>query len=67
MAIEAKDGTAILEKLSIVNNSGTSDTDLSPIYFELNVYESIANPGITASVILRDGTDLKASLPIVGG
>jgi len=67
MAIEPKDGTAILKRLEITNNSGSHIQDLSPIYAELNYFESMLNPTVSVNITLRDGSNIKDTLPIVGG
>ena len=68
MVEQYKVGTALVKTFSI---SGTTPnpavSDISSLYNEINYYESIDSPAVTMTASIVDSTDLKSSLPIVGG
>jgi hypothetical protein len=68
MTEQYKAGTALVKAFSI---SGTTDNpavvDISRLYNEISYYESIDSPSITITANIIDSTDLKSSIPIVGG
>lgn len=53
-----------IKKLEIYSASGLYD--LKPHFLELNVYENIFRPALTASLVLGDSHNIPYKLPIVG-
>ena len=67
ITLEVKPGTGKIDTLTIRNNRKTSSQDLRQLVKELGYYESIFSPSVSVTIVIQDGTDMKNSLPIVGG
>jgi len=64
---ETKVGTGFISELNIQNNSKTLTQDIRGVVKEVAYFENILNHSVSATITLEDGTDVKNSLPIVGG
>ena len=55
-----------LEKLDILMSSNGKRWNLIPHLVELNIYENIFLPNLSANITLTDASNLPSILPIVG-
>jgi len=69
MAVEQyRIGTALVKVFSIQSTANApSVIDISSLYSDFSYYESIDSPSVSMTASIVDSTNLKGSLPIVGG
>jgi len=69
MAVEQyRIGTALVKVFSIQSTADApSVIDISSLYSDFSYYESIDSPSVSMTASIVDSTNLKGSLPIVGG
>ena len=61
-------GTALVKVFSIQSTADApSVIDISSLYSDFSYYESIDSPSVSMTASIVDSTNLKGSLPIVGG
>jgi len=62
-----KIGTGLINECYITNHSKSVKLDIEDQVDEIGYYESIFNPTVSFHVSITDASDIKNSLPIVGG
>lgn len=64
--MEYTPGSYQLKNLAIINYDRGTVLDIQQLAVELNVFESIFSPCMTASLLINDATNLIENLPIIG-
>jgi len=59
-------GTGVIS-CTLVDNSKSRVVDLTNVIKTVEYYENILSPSISVRIVVQDATNLKTSLPIVGG
>lgn len=68
MSASYKIGTGLVDVFSITGTTPNPGIfDISRLYGEISYYESIYDTSASLSALIIDSTDLKSSLPVIGG